>query len=577
MKLSPFAFGLILALLCLAFAPRTYSAEAPQLIFEQISVAQGLSESIVTNIMQDRRGFLWFGTEDGLDLYNGYGFTVLRTDPADPHSLSYNQITALYEDRSSGIWAGTFNGGLNRYILANNHFIRYRNNPSDSTSLSNDLVYCLVQDQAGHMWIGTDNGLNRMIPDQDPTKSTSFVRFFCSPSIPHSLSDSHVRSMAVDSSGNLWIGTDQGLNLLDREQVDLAQPRFIRLNRNEDEWNSLAHDTVRTLLVDRSGALWIGAVHGLHCLRWNDGKALLKSYYHHPNRPYTLSNNHIYALLEDRDGFLWIGTDGGGLNRFDPRSGEFVAWHNNPQNPNSISHDEIRSLFQDRSGLLWVGTYGGGVSKVDARPKRFIHYQYDPDRPEGLSQPIIWSIYEDADSMLWIGTHGGGLDKLDRRHNRYAHYRADPKDPHSLSHNIVRLVIPGHNGELWIGTHGGGICRFNPRSGRFQCFRHDPNDSQSLTHNEIRSLFLDSDSVLWIGTQGGGLDQLNTIKLNTGAAMFHHLRHDPADSNTISSNYIRFVFKDREGFYWIGTQGGGLDWIKRLEKSSIIVTLRATR
>jgi ligand-binding sensor domain-containing protein len=534
--------------------------ETPQLVFEQISVPQGLSQSIVTNIMQDRRGYLWFGTEDGLNLYDGYGFTVLRTDAQDPNSLSYNQITALYEDRSGVIWVGTFNGGLNRYLLEENRFIRFRADFHNPSSLSHDLVYALVEDRNRTLWIGTDGGLNRMDSRPDEPGQAIFTRFVHEPGQAGSLADNHIRALAVDSTGNLWIGSDRGISLLPAGETGSSAPNFMPLPERDGDWYALTHDTVRTLLVDHTGALWIGAVHGLHRLRWGDGRhPELHSFYHRPADPCSLSNNHIWALLEDDAGNIWIGTDGGGINRYDPADNQFTSWRNNPHNANSLSHNEIRALFQDRSGLLWVGTYGGGVSKVDARPKRFTHYAYDPGHPEGLSQSIVWGIYEDPQGMLWIGTHGGGLNKLDRSSGRYTHYRAYPDRRDSLSHDIVRLVIPGHNGELWLGTNGGGICRFNPATGRFIRWMHEADNPRSLAHNEIRSLFLDDDGTLWIGTNGGGLDRLNTRGLDRTEPVFYHSRRNPADSTSIASDYIRFIHKDRQGHYWIGTQGGGLD------------------
>ena len=545
---------------CLLFIFSSAPAAVPQLVFEQISVPQGLSQSIVTNIMQDRRGFLWFGTEDGLNLYNGYGFTVLRTDPADPHSLSYNQITALYEDRSGVIWAGTFNGGLNRYILESNSFIRYKYSSVDTATLSHNLVYAIVQDLSGCLWIGTECGLNRLAGLHPSAAPAHFNRFFHDPARPESISNDHVRALAVDSSGNVWIGTDQGLDLLPADQLALPAPRFRHLRGGGAAWSNIGHDTVRTLLVDHANALWVGSVHGLTRLR--DGatpQAQAHRFVHDAADPHSLSHNNVYALFEDDTENIWIGTDGGGLNQWDRQSERFTAYRHNPQNSNTLSHDEIRALFQDRSGLLWVGTYGGGVSKVNVHRKQFTHYAYDPDTPAGLSRPIVWSIYEDQDSLLWIGTHGGGLDRLDRRRNRYTHYRAHPDDPNSLSHNIVRLVLPGLDNDLWIGTHGGGICRFMPGSGRFIRYLHDSRDSTSLSHNEIRSLWLDRDSLLWIGTQGGGLNVLDTRALQSRPALFRHFRHDPADSNSICSDYIRCVYQDRQGLFWIGTQGGGLD------------------
>jgi len=550
--------GAVAALLALA-QPALAAPETPQLVFEQISVPQGLSQSIVTQIMQDRRGYLWLGTEDGLNLYDGYGFTVLRTDPDDPHSLSYNQITALYEDRSGVIWAGTFNGGLNRYLLEKNRFIRYRAEYRNPASLSHDLIYALVEDRAGRLWVGTDQGLNRMEQPHGDAAAASFTRFFHDPADPGSPGDDHIRALAVDSTGNLWIGTGRGISLLPAAETGSARPRFTALPEPLHGIKGLADDTVRTLLVDRSGALWIGGVHGLHRLRWGNGRQpQLESFYHRPGDPYSLSSNSVWALLEDDAGSIWIGTDGG-LNRFDPQHGGFASWRHDPRNANSLSHDEIRSLFQDRSGLLWVGTYGGGVSKVDARPKQFIHYACDPNALHGLAQPIVWGIYEDPHGFLWIGTHGGGLNKLDRRTGRYTWYRAHPEQPDSLSHDVVRLIIPGRDGELWIGTNGGGICRFNPATGRFIRFMHDAGNPRSLAHNEIRSLLLEEDGTLWIGTNGGGLDQLDTRTLGHRGVRFRHFRHDPADSTSLASDYVRFVYKDSTGLYWIGTQGGGFD------------------
>ncbi len=531
------------------------ATDVPQLNFEQISVAQGLSQSIVTRIIQDRRGFLWFASEDGLNLYDGYGFTVLRSDPQDPASLSYNQVTDIYEDRAGIIWIGTFNGGLNRYVLKKDRFVHYRYDPANPLSLSNDIINCITQDNKESLWIGTSYGLNQMMPfrDGDPVV---FIRYYHDPKDPHSLSDNQVRAIARDSSGALWIGTDAGLNYLSTDEAGKDRPHFIHYRHDPESLNTLSHDTVRTIHVDRKGVVWIGTVHGLS--GYIPGfPGAFKNYHHDPRDPGSLSNDHIYALLEDSAGSLWVGTDGGGLNRFDPVTEKFIPYRHNDQNANSLSHDEIRSLFQDRSGLMWVGTYGGGVNKVDAEKKRFTLFRPDPQNTNSLSAPIIWSIYEDPQGILWIGTHGGGLNRFDRLNNRFTRFRADPGDPNSLSHDIVRLVLPDPSGDLWIGTHGGGICRFNPQNGKFIRYLHDPANPSSLSHNEIRALYLNDDGLLWIGTYGGGLDQFDTR--TSGTPGFKHIRHDPGNSAGISSDYIRAILKDHLGLFWIATQGGGLE------------------
>jgi len=512
-------------------------------------------------MLQDSKGFLWFGTEDGLNLYDGYGFTVLRNDPSDEHSLSYNQVNVVYEDRSGVIWVGTFNGGLNRYVLKKNQFVRYRFSPTDTTTLSSDLINCLVEDRSGSLWIGTEFGLNRMMPGSKLGDPPVFGRYLHSPANPHSISDNAVRTLCLDSSGTLWIGTQNGLTSLAEDEAHQQTPRFTRYLNDPRNLKSLSDNSVRSLYVDHSGTLWVGTDNGLNRLVPGNGdaeSASFRRYVNVPGNPKSLSNNEIYALLEDNSGMLWVGTDGGGLNRFDPTTETFTRYLNDMRDPNSLSYNEIRSIYQDRSGILWVGTYGGGVNKLDLGRKQFHHYKPDPNNPNSLNQEIVWCIYEDSTGILWIGTHGGGLNKFDRKNNRFTHYRAIPSDPSTLSSDIVRLVIGDPSGDLWIGTHGGGICRFNPRTERFIRYRYDPRDSTSLSHDDIRALYLDENRVLWIGTQGGGLDRLDTKSLDRTRSRFVRYLPIPGDSASLSSRFIRAIYEDRSGMFWIGTQGGGL-------------------
>jgi ligand-binding sensor domain-containing protein len=541
----------------------TTSAQGPPLVFDRFSVDQGLSQSIVVSIIQDVRGYLWFGSEDGLNLYDGYSFTILRSDPADTNTLSYNQISCVHEDARGVIWVGTFTGGLNRYILKKNRFVRYQSSPRDPATLPSDLITALTSDRSGAIWVGTDRGLARMTPGPGGDWDEPLViRFQANPDNAAALPNNNIRSLCMDSTGTLWIGTEGGLACLPKEELESGEPNFLRYRNNPADRMSLSQDTVRTTLVDRQGTLWVGTDRGLNRALCSVPGGQVVGFEHflpEPRNPHSLNHPRVCALFQDNTGTIWVGTDGGGLNRLDPVSGTFFQYVHDPRNPQSLSYNEIRSIYQDRSGLLWVGTYGGGVNKVDARPKPFLLYRHDPNNPNSLNQEIIWAIYEDADGILWIGTHGGGLNRFDRKTNRFTYYRSNPADPTTLSNDIVRLVIPDPSGDLWIGTHGGGICRFTPRTGKFVRYLHDPSDSLSISHNEIRSLYLDRHGKLWVGTFGGGLNVADVRGASRGRLRFARFRNDPTDSCSVGSDFLREVVEDRAGIYWIGTQGNGLN------------------
>jgi len=539
------------------------SAQIPPLVFDRISVDQGLSQSIVVSIIQDARGFLWFGTEDGLNLYDGYSFTILRSDPTDQHSLSYNQISCIHEDARGIIWVGTFTGGLNRYILKKNLFVRYHSSPRDSTTIASDVITALTSDRSGAIWIGTDRGLSRMTPGlRGDWEEPLIVRFHSDPRNPLGLPHDNIRSLCIDSVGALWVGTEWGLACLPKEELSSREPRFLRYRYDPRDTTSLSQDTVRATIVDRRGILWVGTDRGLNrAIRsGHSGRVTgFERFLPRADNPYALNHPRVCALFEDNRGILWVGTDGGGLNRLDPRSGMFYHYLNDPLNPQSLSYNELRSIYQDRSGLLWVGTYGGGVNKVDARKKPFLLYRHDPNNSNSLNQEIIWGIHEDRDGILWIGTHGGGLNRIDRKRNRFTYYRSNPADPATLSSDIVRLVIGDPSGDLWIGTHGGGLCRFTPRTGRFLRYLHDPSDGSSISHNEIRSLFLDRRGMLWIGTFGGGLNVVDAKAPPNSHLRFTRYRNNPADSCSLGSDFVREICEDSSGIFWIGTQGNGLN------------------
>jgi len=536
-------------------SPLVFASQKSDLIFEQLFLEHGLSQSIVQCICQDRTGFMWFGTEDGLNKFDGYQFTVLRHNPTDTNSLSYNNVTALCEDRAGILWIGTFYGGLNRYNPRTRQFRRYQNEPDNPKSLSHNNINVITEDQNGNLWVGTDNGLNQVIQNEKDS-TTIFMRYFHDPHNPHSLSDNTIRSLVCDRSGALWVGTDNGLNKLIPGKGPDSPPTFTRFQRQPGHPHSLSHNEIYAIVEDRAGILWIGT-NGGGLNRFDLQTNQFKHYQPDPQNPESLSHNEVYVILEDRSGALWIGTNGGGLNIFDPKTETFQVYQHNPLDPGTISYNEIRAIYEDRSGLIWIGTYGGGIDKVDRGKTQFKHYEPNLADPNSLNQPIVWSIYEDEAGILWIGTHGGGLNRFDRTQNQWQHYRHNPDDPSSLSHDIVRVVYPDQAGYLWLATHGGGINRFNRKTGKFTRFVHDPNDPTSLAHDEIRCIYEDRSGTLWVGTYGRGLDKL--VVGPASEATFFHYRYDPQNPRSLSSDFVRVIYQDETGIFWIGTEGGGLN------------------
>ncbi len=564
--MNAFNLRIWLSLGIMCSLPEAQSQTRALLTFEQISIEQGLSQSIVFCLLQDQKGFMWFGTEDGVNKYDGYNFTVMRHEPLDSNSLWYNDVRALCEDKEGIIWIGTFYGGLNAYDPAKEKFTHYRHNPNDPNSLSHNNVRAILEDRTGALWIGTDGGLNKF-----DRATGRFTRYQHSEENPTSLSHNTVNVIYEDRAGGLWIGTDGGLNRL-RRSDDGLPPTFQNYRHNPRNPHSLSNAVVTAIHQDHAGVLWIGTRSGLNKLddsENTESSALFTRYEHEAQNAASLSHNDVRALFEDAaDSVLWIGTNGGGLNLLDRRREKFIHYRNDPLDRTSLSYNEIYAIGADRAGIIWLGTYGGGLNKALRKQKSFLVYRRAPNNPNSLPHEIVWAIYEDENGVLWIGTHGGGLTRYDRKKNQYTHYQHDPANRHSLSHNIVRLIHParGDSNVLWIGTHGGGLNRFDIRTKKSIRYLHDPDDPRSLSHNELRAIYQDRGGTLWIGTNGGGLNKLLPNDNASARPVFKHYQHDANVPTSISNDFVRTIYEDPDeagDVLWIGTQGGGLNRFDR--------------
>jgi ligand-binding sensor domain-containing protein/signal transduction histidine kinase len=516
--------------------------------FDHITTFDGLSQSTVYTVVQDRFGLMWFGTADGLNKYDGYEFTIYSHDDDSPGSLSGDSIFALVEDQSGQLWVGT-EGGLDRYDWQTDSFNHYRHQENTPNSISHDTVRSILEDNEGTLWVGTEFGLNRY----DPTTDT-FTSFFRGTSInPGSISNV-ITTLYEDRQGRLWVGTLDGLLIFDRQSETFSYPD---LNLQTKRW--ILRIAVTALLQDNSGALWIGTDgHGV--LRLDEGWTSLDRFEHDPSNPLSLSDNRVWTIFEDSSDQLWLGTDNG-LNWFDERREKFQIVRSQHLNPNSLSHDVIYSIFEDHSGVVWIGTGAGGINRLDLFSQRFDHYYSDPENPFSLPDDMVLSIYLDHDNILWVGTEQG-LTGFERTTGNINAYRNLPTDPFSLSGSRVLAIAEDQTGNLWIGTENG-LNRFENISRTFTHYQNDILDPTSLTHNSVTSLCVDHNGVLWVGTSGGGLN-----RFQRGANIFRRYfvnRSTPANQRAS----VISIMDDRQGQLWVGTDGDGLYRFDALRENAV--------
>ena len=545
---------------------------------DAISIEQGLSAASAQCIAQDKRGFLWVGTHDGLNRYDGASFTSYRHDARDAASLSVNNIWALLVDHTDTLWIGTRGGGLCRYERSRDGFTCYRR--EGPQGLSSDIILTLYEDRTRTFWAGTlGGGLCRYDRERD--------RFTCfQTQLPHQ----DVRALYEARDGTFWVGT-QGGGLC---RFDRAQGTCTTFRNLPGQPQSLSSNSILSITEDHAGTLWIGTLGG-GLVRFDQPNNRFFTYRHDPRQPASLPGNTVIALHEDRFGEFWVGTLGNGLSRLDRTRGIFI------NQPGLLSND-VRAIYEDGQGLLWIGTSGGGgLHRLNRTQTGFVAYQHDPAQPRSLSANMIFSLGAEPSGVLWVGTLGGGLCRsdpdragftcfqrgatvfaihrdragelwfgtnqdglcrFDRARERLECYRHDPRRADSLSSNVVMALAEDKTGALWVGTNGAGLCRFNRNKKSFACYRHDPNNPRSLSSDAIRVLRVDQKGTLWIGTSGAGLCRFDSEQ--TG---FTRFRHNGAQANSLSSDDVRSLYDDQLGRLWIGTDGGGLNLFEPASQS----------
>jgi len=546
---------LSLYLLCLfSFPPPSPAAPLP-IFFDRISVESGLSQSIVTALLRDRQGFLWAGTRDGLNLFDGYGFTIYRHDAGDLNSLSHNYVTAILEDRRGRLWIGT-NAGLNMFDRAGRTFHRFLSNPIDPRAQSDEQVRAIYEDRSGTIWIGTNNGLNRLVETKG-SSSISFTRLLYNPKAEPGRRLNEVSALVEDKTGRFWIGTfDQGLFLLDRERL-----AFSRVFSAPESLQGRTPN-IFCLFEDSHGRLWLGGETDLLRIVLSPFGKTEISYQNVLPRPQKTPDTGatvVYAIVEDPTGMIWAGTYGKGLVRIDPVSGAFDRIVNDPAAEASLSNDYVLALHIDAEGTLWAGTSGGGINQQNRTREKIRRFSGIPEAIPVSGRNMVFSILEDGPGRYLIGTRAG-LCVLKPGQAGYSLW-PDPSLPAPLKSEFIRFLVRDRGGRIWIGTTGqhSGIFRFDPSNGRFDQFRHEKDNSGSLGQDGVTSGAVDRAGNLWIGTSSLGVDMVPSDELDKPKPLFRHFRHTTSAAPTLSGNSIGAILADRSGTIWIGVQGGGLN------------------
>lgn len=566
----------------------TVLAQQNKYKFEHVSVEQGLSHSIVYSIVQDKKGFLWFGTQKGLNRYNGYEFDVFENDPLDSSTVSSDDVSLVYEDHEGKFWLATWGGGLNLFDPSTESFTHYRHRSDDPGSISDDFIQAIFEDKNGTMWIGTAfGGLNRF--DRATGRFTAFRHRDGDPA-----SLSHDRVWAIEEvAGSLWIGTMDGLCRLD-PTTGRFQTFYVVPGRQE----FLPANQIRVLFRDSKNRFWIGTQKGVGIFDLQTGT------FEKVTDDPVLSSSIINCFHEDEFGGIWIGTNGFGLFELDPVTRNLKRFVHDPYNPTSIGFDDIRDIYEDRAGTLWIATRGGGVNKLNRNTEKITHFFNEVNNPNSLASNNVRSLLRDREGRLWIGTDGDGLDMWDPVTRKFRHYVSIPGSAYTLSNNYVYCLAQSVNGDIWVATRDG-LNMINPRTQGITRYISDFGPAVGGSHI-ITAVMEDSRGMLWIGTSGNGVfewdrkqrmltqfkgsipgtsvvmdeqigalyeDRSGTVwigslahglyRVEPGRNRFVHYRHDPRVATSLSHDRIRAIYEDASGAVWVATEGGGLNLMDR--------------
>ncbi len=578
---------LMVSMLFLSLYAQEHSIPPTDIKFSHIP--EGLSQNTVTCIAQDALGYMWFGTRNGLNRYDGIDFSIYEFDPADSTTISSNYIRSIFLDSEGRLWVGAMDGGLNMYDRDKDGFVHWKSDPDKESSISDDWVNIIYEDKYHRLWIGTEHGgLNLMNED-----GRTFTVFKHDPQDPRSPAGNQVSSIIEDGQGQLLVGYNNG-------QLDEVNENFTFSHYRTGNQASGAH-SIECMYRDIDGNIWLGTNIGVekaikeddtyhfeytnllsdgsgnvnrnkvfaisednHRRLWigieNGGLTILdrennrqEHYLPDPKDPKSLGSNSIWAIFRDKLGAMWLGARNRGISKWDQYEHRF-NYHRSGISGYHFANKEVTCFLEDREGYLWIGTDGGGLNVINPDGSDYVHFYHDPNNTSSISNDAIISLFEDSDGYIWVGTWNG-LNRYVKSINGFIRYQHDPNNVNSISGDRVWSMIEDSYGDIWLGTRASGLNRYDRGRDAFEVFPSSGYaDDQHIGFDRIFKIYEDSDSNIWLGSGVGGLDMME--RQSDGTFRFTHFVNDPGDTTSLSSDMINVITESKGGDIWIGTWMG---------------------
>jgi ligand-binding sensor domain-containing protein len=523
-------------------------AQNRSMFFREFSKSAGLSDVHINTMLQDEQGFLWIGTWNGLNRYDGNTFKVYRSVENDSTTLISDGILKLAEDKNGRIWIICHNG-LSMYDKNKDRFVRICLNDF----AAGNYFTSLLVDSKGMLWIGTYNGGLWALRVNDSTDFSTtkpqFKEYKHDSTILKSISTNFIYHIFEDRESNVWINASNKI-------IDRYNPQTDNFDHYSINIPGIEKQTIFLALhsEDSGGLFWLGSS-GAGLISWDKEHNVFKQYLQQPGKN-SLSANIVTHVHQEKDGILWISTDGGGISIYNKQTGVFDYCKNETSNPISLSSNAISLTFKDKSGVIWIGTSNMGLNKFEATNTNFKLYKPIPFDKKSLSSKSVSSILEDKDGNYWIGTDGGGLNFWDKKTQNFRHFRHDLSNPNSLSSDVVVSLAEDFEGNIWVGTFTKGLNCYKRKEDKFLHYTHIPGDQYSLSHNNVWALLEDNKHNLWIGTLEG---TLNLFDRKTHR--FYSYKNVPNDPGSFVEIYTTDLFEDSRHYLWIATSAG-LEMVK---------------
>ncbi len=527
---------------------------AQNISFENITTQQGLSSAHVNQIIQDKKGFIWIATSNGLNRFDGVNFKVFQNDIDNSSSISGNNIRCILEDSEGNIWVGTVNNGLNKFDYKKGTFKRYLHKENNKNSISSNEILAVFEDSQKQIWVGTEYGLNLL-----DTESETFTQFLPNKDNPRSLQAKAVLSIGEDHRGWIWVGTwDGGLNLAVPTK-DASQYEFRHFFKG-DGVNDLKSNHIWKIFLDKEKRLWIGTYIGGMAVMLPNYELDIEKFTPYfqtfleeqPNHP--IPNNLVFGINQDSKGQIWAATVKG-LGVFQPtiiqtqdnqvryKLTNIQHFENNFFNVNSLINNEMRDVFIDNTGLVWCSTLGG-ISKFDKSNQRFEHFLQGNNKGQNIE---VVSLIEYDDETMYIGSRGSlGLLEYNITQNTYQSYFNPADKPYEPLSEFISF-FNAHPDTLWIGTRKG-VIHFNPKTKQFKNYILRHPEGKDLTNLHVRKIIKDKHHRLWLAT-GSGL-----VLFDDKKGTFQFLEED-SEGKTFSNNDLNDMLIDGNKI-WLATYGG---------------------